>query len=156
MESAPLDSERWNLLEHGECRDRTFAFFSICITESFDILNTCLASLCSLLATTDPPCVVVVVSLWVYRTAGAVLQKNGVIPLVIPEWTPVAKEHPYAHLGDHSYSFAALEAFRLSQYGRIATFDIDVLFIRNASRLQDVQAFAASRIPKGKHPSKYV
>lgn len=151
-----LDGDWPGLLERGECRDRSFAFFSICVTEAFEVLSTCLASLCALLATTDPNCVVVAVNPWVYVTAGDVLRRNGVVPIIAPEWAPLHSDHPYADAKDHEYSFAALEAFRLSQYDRIATFDIDILFMRNASALRDVEAFAASRILKGKDPSQYM
>lgn len=151
-----LRMDRWGLLHNGECAERSFAFFTICITDSEDVLTNCLASVCSLLATTDPPCVVAFVSLWVLRVAGSIFIKNGVLPVLAPEWASLPETHPYAHLQDRSYTFAKLEAFRLTQYERIATFDIDMVFMRDASSLRDVQPFAAARIPKGKDPDRYV
>lgn len=152
--SAPADP--WGLVINGECTDRRFAYLTICITEVEEVLTTCLASLCALLATTDPACVVAVVSLWVYRQAAGVLLQSGILPIVAPEWAPLPEEHPYGHLQNRTYTFAKLEAYRLTQYERVATFDPDVLFMRNASKLEDVQPFAAAHIPKGKDPSTYM
>eukprot|EP00927_Polykrikos_kofoidii_P073784 TRINITY_DN69807_c0_g1_i1.p1 TRINITY_DN69807_c0_g1~~TRINITY_DN69807_c0_g1_i1.p1 ORF type:complete len:513 (+),score=39.65 TRINITY_DN69807_c0_g1_i1:34-1572(+) len=127
------------------CADARVAFFSICIGESDLLLQNCLASLCSLLVTTDPACVIVVVSRWIYEVAARVLVANGVQPVIAPEWLPLPVDHPYARLTDHEYSFAALEAFRLAQHDKIITFDVDILFIRNASGLGELESFAASR-----------
>ncbi|CAE8693878.1 unnamed protein product, partial [Polarella glacialis] len=149
-------SDPWSLVQDGECQDRSFAFFTICITEVEIVLQNCLASICSLLAATDPPCVVAFVSSWVLRTAGAVLTQNGVLTKVVPQWPGLPKGHPYEHLQARNYTFAKLEAFRLEQYRGLATFDVDVLFMRNASALAEVGPLAASRFPKGPNPASYL
>ncbi|CAE8653895.1 unnamed protein product, partial [Polarella glacialis] len=64
--------------------------------------------------------------------------------------------HPYEHLQARNYTFAKLEAFRLEQYRGLATFDVDVLFMRNASALAEVGPLAASRFPKGPNPASYL
>lgn len=146
----------WGLLEDGECKDKNFAYITLCITEEELVLTTCLASLCALLVTTDPNCVVALVNRWVYRVAGQQLLQSGVLPVLAPEWAPLYDKHPYAHLQHRTYTFAKFEAFRMTQYRAVATFDADVLFLRNASGLRDMTPFAASRTPKGRDPSLYI
>lgn len=157
----------WELLNaNGECQDVRFAYNTKCVTHEAHILSLCLATLCSLLATTDPSCVVVHVSQWVFQTAGMAFARNGVRMVVVPEAEPLHADHPYLHLlgstgksnFSRRYTFAKLEAFGMTQYERVAVFDADVLFMRNGSGLQDMmsEAFLASRLPKGKDQSVFV
>jgi len=99
---------------------------------------------------------VVFVSSWIYARAAETLRRSGVIPVLAPSWTPLEPEHPYYHLQDRSYTFVKLEAFRLTQYAKVVTFDVDVLFMRNASGLGLLTGFWASKIPKGKDVKTYV
>merc|ERR1719282_673474 len=133
----------WGLIADGKCQDTRSAYVTVCITVGEQFLTTCLASLCALLATTDPACVVAIVSHWVYAALHTIFAKNGVLPVIAPEWMPLTEGHPYVHLQDRSYSFAKLEAFRLSGFERVVTFDADVLFMKNASGLLDIEPFAA-------------
>eukprot|EP00927_Polykrikos_kofoidii_P033329 TRINITY_DN28197_c0_g1_i1.p1 TRINITY_DN28197_c0_g1~~TRINITY_DN28197_c0_g1_i1.p1 ORF type:complete len:555 (-),score=51.23 TRINITY_DN28197_c0_g1_i1:145-1734(-) len=153
------DVDPWSLIVNGDCSDRRFAYVTLCITQSEHILATCLASLCALLSTTDPSCVVAIVNSWVYTAARAVLVASGVVPYLAPEWAPLPQEHPYSHLQLRNYTFSKFEAFRFTQYKRVAFFDADVLFIRNASGLEMVtpsDAFAATRILRGARPEQYI
>jgi len=145
-----------DFISNGECRQRDLAFVTICISESQTVLRNCLASLCALLVTTDPACVVVFVSLWTYKRAADLLRRSGVLPVLAPAWAPVEPEHPYSHLQDRNYTFVKLEAFRLTQYAKVVTFDVDILFMSNASGLGALAGFWASRIPKGKDVNTYV
>ncbi|CAE8586172.1 unnamed protein product, partial [Polarella glacialis] len=126
-----------DLLKDGECLYRNFAYFTRCVTDEQRILDQCFASICSLLATTDPPCVVVFVSRWAYETALATFTRNGVVVTIAPEWADLPTDHPYAHLtgstGNASfnrlYTFVKFEVARLTQYERAASFDVDIIFM---------------------------
>eukprot|EP00928_Gymnodinium_smaydae_P074525 TRINITY_DN57569_c0_g1_i1.p1 TRINITY_DN57569_c0_g1~~TRINITY_DN57569_c0_g1_i1.p1 ORF type:complete len:669 (+),score=63.83 TRINITY_DN57569_c0_g1_i1:117-2009(+) len=160
----PEPDDPWQLLHEGECRHKEFAYFTKCVTDEQRVLDQCFASMCSLLATTDPPCVVVFVSRWVLKVARNIFARNGIVPVVAPEWRPLPDDHPYTHLTgstgnssfDRLYTFSKFEVARLTQYGRLAAFDADILFMRNATGLESYQNFAASQVPKGKYPDIYM
>ncbi|CAK0836914.1 unnamed protein product, partial [Prorocentrum cordatum] len=159
MLELPLDP--WGLLSGGRCQGgQALAFATVCVTEEergTEFLANCLASICALLATTDPECVVAIVSSWVYHAARHVLLRNGVLPLVAPTWLPHHVGHPFEHIHWKPHFSAKLEAFRLTGHDRVVWFDPDVLFMRNASGLLGVPGeFAASTSPKGKDPARYV
>lgn len=151
-----MASDRWGLIQGGECTDQSFAFMTICITNAAHILEMCLASVCALLATTDPECVVVLVNRWVYWKVRDIFAKNGVLVALSPEWAPYDQGHPYEHLQNRTYTFAKLEAFSFTQYQRIVVWDADALFTKNASALQNVQPFAAAKTFRGKFPNSYI
>eukprot|EP00746_Dinoflagellata_sp_MGD_P027797 gnl/MRDRNA2_/MRDRNA2_165661_c0_seq1.p1 gnl/MRDRNA2_/MRDRNA2_165661_c0~~gnl/MRDRNA2_/MRDRNA2_165661_c0_seq1.p1 ORF type:complete len:519 (-),score=51.63 gnl/MRDRNA2_/MRDRNA2_165661_c0_seq1:8-1564(-) len=145
--------------DDGECFDRQFAFFTICITNNSAVLRGCLASLCSLLATTNPPCVVVLANSWVADVAHVFFQRNDVVLLQAPRWELLSKSHPYHNIQHKkAYTFAKLEAFRLTQYEKVITFDIDMIFMRNASEISKSPTLALTRLPiaKGKRKFEYV
>lgn len=145
-----------DVLLDGDCRDKRLAYVSICITENEAFLSNCLASLCSLLVTTNPRCVVAIVSRWVYFVANETFAMNGVAAVIAPDWSPLPDSHPYARLQQTESHHAKFDVWRLAQYRRVAYFDPDVLFMRNASGLGAVSGFAASRSPKGRDPTSYI
>ncbi|CAK0883288.1 unnamed protein product [Prorocentrum cordatum] len=73
-----LSVDPWGLLRGGRCHGgQALAYATVCVTEEEHFLANCLASICALLATTDPDCVVAIVSRWVYRAARDLLLLNG-------------------------------------------------------------------------------
>ena len=123
------------------------------------IREACLSSACSLVRTTRPRNLIMMVDSLMDRAIGAALRRNGVSVVQVPDvnvsrierdeatWTAIRKRKRAIPL--ELYSTKKFFAWTFTKYSKVLHADgTDVLFLRNASALAGYEPFASIRLPR--------